>query len=1007
MPSMPPISSPPTVPENVSTPGVTPSPASTAAESITADMSAKDIEMRERLLEYVYSYPPDLIRRNLVKARAKDSGTWLFTLPAFEKWRKLEAVSCPTFMEYQIPSNCFWLSGNVGAGKTMLMSAVVDHLLADVETLPENEKKKKAVLYYYFDRSLSPSPRDVIASLLRQLCSQKDVASLPPFLTKNSAALKKTPGLRRDGSDTIVTKVDAEYPAPMPIGDMVADFLSLQGYLEAVYICVDGLEECDDLVALFELLVRLAKPSTPCHLVISARPEIVQMGIMAKLGSDDMVVILEQNNAPDIRAYIEAYVNKSGFLADMIGTEHVETLTKRAGGDFLAVTTELVELGRLATKVDVNQYMKTSNIGFPELFSKIWSRLEEQPHRHAILAKRIFYWLSISRRALTLKELQQAITIETEEDRTYEALDERLSPPNLIQNVCMGFVWVDTASNTVSTSPSALPFYLYQLNASFAAEAREYAAKCCIGFLNKQIFSNGPFKSQEELDQMDQKLPFSRYVSQYWGTHLNDIEDGKMQGVAERLLGNDPLMDTMSQLLYVNRPAPRNRPKYDDYPSGFGGRHFGAYFSIEAAFKKWPFPQDWDVPKDSWGRKPLHVALTSPTLHFRNLLLDVLRGNDFKFLVSGTDPPFRKKTPTPETDMEPTATGKGDSNTKEDSKGLERSLVSTLPWTWEWVSVNITEEWLKMQVLQAPFTREETTALDNQQKTPFHHFIVTWAEARLAHVIRALSELEPPGKSNDVEVGPDVDDTDEVDILPVVADGDGRTILEYACTRNVVSVCNAFWSCTWSPQSISSAIVAVATGGHFWSLRCLFDLIRGKYGKEKLDLDLTAAAMEASKRGFTNIVVLLQRFGADLRRSNLKDNQGTTALHYAAWGNHVRTARFLLIEGADPCCVDDLGRSPLICAAESGSEGVMDLLRERGAGNSHPYRGGSSPLQLAARIGNLAVMRLLRFFESRCRLLSCSYCKSKDHHATAKTTTAGRRYRTPARPGLYHPSGCC
>ena len=208
-------------------------------------------------------------------------------------------------------------------------------MFASVETLSKNEKKA-AVIYYYFDRALPSTPRDAIASLLLQLCSQKGVGPLPRFLADSLAATKVHCSKGDDTSETTTTNAVEECLALMPVGDMIADLLSLQLRFDCVYICLDGLEECDDIVALYELLARLVTLSSTSRLVLSARPRIVRRGIMADIGSKDMFLILEQHNAPDIRCYLEIYIKRHDWLADMIGTEElpdlVKQLAERSGG---------------------------------------------------------------------------------------------------------------------------------------------------------------------------------------------------------------------------------------------------------------------------------------------------------------------------------------------------------------------------------------------------------------------------------------------------------------------------------------------------------------------------------------------------------------------------------------------------------------------------------------------------------------------------------------------------
>ncbi|KAI6084367.1 hypothetical protein F4821DRAFT_242987 [Hypoxylon rubiginosum] len=91
-----------------------------AAEPAANEKPTEDIKMREKLLSFLYPYSPDLVHQNLARARVKDSGAWLFTLPAFEKWRETN-VAEDTYVTEESRANCLWLSGNLGAGKTMLM----------------------------------------------------------------------------------------------------------------------------------------------------------------------------------------------------------------------------------------------------------------------------------------------------------------------------------------------------------------------------------------------------------------------------------------------------------------------------------------------------------------------------------------------------------------------------------------------------------------------------------------------------------------------------------------------------------------------------------------------------------------------------------------------------------------------------------------------------------------------------------------------------------------------
>lgn len=64
---------------------------------------------------------------------------------------------------------------------------------------------------------------------------------------------------------------------------------------------------------------------------------------------------------------------------------------------------------------------------------------------------------------------------------------------------------------------------------------------------------------------------------------------------------------------------------------------------------------------------------------------------------------------------------------------------------------------------------------------------------------------------------------------------------------------------------------------------------------------------------------------------DLRDTGYRSALHYAAWNNHVAAAKLLLQHGADPNSRDFNGVIPLHEAAQHGSDEVVQLLIDNGA----------------------------------------------------------------------------
>src|SRR5262245_58236715 len=83
------------------------------------------------------------------------------------------------------------------------------------------------------------------------------------------------------------------------------------------------------------------------------------------------------------------------------------------------------------------------------------------------------------------------------------------------------------------------------------------------------------------------------------------------------------------------------------------------------------------------------------------------------------------------------------------------------------------------------------------------------------------------------------------------------------------------------------------------------------------------ALIDAAKTGRTAEVTRLLRAGADV---NVRQVDGTTALHWAASLDDVETAKVLVAAGADASVVNRYGVTPLSAAAGNGSAPMLELL---------------------------------------------------------------------------------
>ena len=97
--------------------------------------------------------------------------------------------------------------------------------------------------------------------------------------------------------------------------------------------------------------------------------------------------------------------------------------------------------------------------------------------------------------------------------------------------------------------------------------------------------------------------------------------------------------------------------------------------------------------------------------------------------------------------------------------------------------------------------------------------------------------------------------------------------------------------------------------------------------------------------------------GADL---SMGDQEGWTALHFAAAKDHVAIAKLLIEKGAKVNAPSTRGGRPLHEAAASAGREMLELLLEKGADKSIKATNGKTALDYALELENKAAAEVLR-----------------------------------------------
>jgi ankyrin repeat protein len=92
---------------------------------------------------------------------------------------------------------------------------------------------------------------------------------------------------------------------------------------------------------------------------------------------------------------------------------------------------------------------------------------------------------------------------------------------------------------------------------------------------------------------------------------------------------------------------------------------------------------------------------------------------------------------------------------------------------------------------------------------------------------------------------------------------------------------------------------------------------------------------------------------------NVRSEDGSTALLWAAHWNDLQTAELLVRAGADANVANDFRMTPLSRACTNGSTAFVDLLLKAGANPDTPIGTGETPLMTCARTGSADAVRML------------------------------------------------
>lgn len=379
-------------------------------------------------------------------------------------------------------SGILWCTGPPGFGKSVLCSSVIQNLVDQGER----------VVFHFF--RFGDQTKNNIAKTLASLAYQAAVA-VPTYRRSCIRIAKQVISIRSMTTRSLWQK-------------LYADALFKLHESRALYMVIDGLDECDDATALLKYLQGIKSSSLCIKIIIFSRKTHDLHQTFEKMAKAIPISTFDLSRSNvDLQNYIHEEMEHMHGDDDDFRHWVQEQLLLKAQGNFLWTSLVISEISQCHTQEDVQEALLSVPTDLEDLYLRMNASLERRLRDvDQKLAKDIFEWVVCARRALSLDELRHALSSDHP-----KLLDLAFT----IGKVCGDFVVVDNQQTVSMIHLTAKDFLLQNLDLKFHIPEKEthhrLLLKCLTAVQNFETqMSRGPVKI----------TTFMQYAATSWPFHL-------------------------------------------------------------------------------------------------------------------------------------------------------------------------------------------------------------------------------------------------------------------------------------------------------------------------------------------------------------------------------------------------------------------------------------------------------------------------------------------------------
>ncbi|KAH8657971.1 hypothetical protein BX600DRAFT_384402 [Xylariales sp. PMI_506] len=448
---------------------------------------SRDKTLRKAILNWISATQHDQKHIVIQSTRVPRTGTWVLKDGLYSKWRDLDSKEA-----------ALWCHGIQGAGKTNIVSVIIDDLLDNISS------SSSPVAYFYFDHQehLTQSPGVLLRSILRQLVEvNQDIPSSIREMYQNISNTKSS--IPQHECERLIAEV--------------------AGQSKCCFLILDALDECADPSYRYEtlqILERLHKVEN-IKLLITSRPHV---GDIEKTFCHFPQLRIEAK-PEDIRVYLNNELDRHRVIQNF-GFQFAErvlrVLSQRANGMFLLPVLQLRTILQEPSQGDMEDALNNLAGGLDAAFKETVRRIQSLPEGRRRLTMCTLLWVTYAERPLSEGELLDILATRPRQRIFSGSYRPQMST---VLESCQGFITLDQETRIVRPAHYAVQEYLIANGAELFPDALAVIACTCMEYLLFENFSTGPWDEQDEIGGYMSSYYFLTYASLYWGNHARICEN--------------------------------------------------------------------------------------------------------------------------------------------------------------------------------------------------------------------------------------------------------------------------------------------------------------------------------------------------------------------------------------------------------------------------------------------------------------------------------------------------